>query len=89
MANIGAENVHKFHAVECPECLAEFKGLQTVFIQSRDGCCSLEIQSGVPLAQSSFSVLNTRVPRCPWPSGNRAREMVSFLIFSSFSQSEL
>lgn len=38
----------------------KFGGLQSVCIQSRDGCCSVLIQPGVPSVQSSLFVLNSQ-----------------------------
>lgn len=86
MADIFVKNMKKPHPADCPDAWLKFRCLQSVSIQSRDGCCSLLIQFPQCCPFCLFWI--TRGP-LHWPSGNQAREMVSFLTFSSFFQSEL
>lgn len=88
MADIGVKNMKKPHSGDCPDAWLKFRGLQSVSIQSRDGFCSLLIQSGAPPVQSFLFALNGQRP-IALPSGNQTRETVSFPTFSSFFQSEL
>lgn len=62
MADIGVKNMKKPHSGDCPDAWLKFRGLQSVSIQSRDGFCSLLIQSGAPPVQSFLFALNGQRP---------------------------
>lgn len=87
MADIGVKNMKKCHPADCLFAWLKFKGLQSVSIQSRDGCCSLLIQPGVPLVQSFLFVLNGQSPIALSPVGNRQEKpFLSFRFQVSFNQ---
>lgn len=73
MADIGVKNMKKPHPDDCPDAWLKFRGLQSVSIQSRDGCSCLLIQSGVPPVQSFLFVLNGQSPIAlsQWEPGKR------------------
>lgn len=63
----------------------KFRGLRVCFHSSRDGCCSLLIQSGVPSVQSSFFVLKGQSPIALGPAGTRQERWFLLLPFQVLS----
>lgn len=87
MADIGVENVKKPQPGDFTDAWLKFRGLQSVSIQSTDGCCSLLIQSRVSPGQSFLFVLNGQSPIALSPAAARQERWFLFLCFQvSFNQ---